>query len=381
MIEYSPADAELGLSDAERTVIEAAAAFAREVVEPAAAGWERDRRLPREAFAAAAASGLAGLAAPAELGGAALGSVAKARVMEELARADLAFTFVLVVHNNLVAALCRHGRAEQQRRYVPALARGELLGAFLLTEPGAGSDAAAITTTAEAAGSGWRLSGEKAWVTNAASADLLQVYARAEGIGSFLVRADQPGVRRTEPYHLLGCHAMGAGGVVLDRVEVDPEHVLIPPGQALRAALAGIDGARVEVAAMCSGVLARALGEAVAYTKARPAFGGAVAQFQGVQWMLADVATELAAARLLAYDAARALAAGSPGAPAAAAHAKKFATRSALTGVAACMQVMGAEGLRHEHPLARALAAAKTAQYLDGATEIQNVVLSRALFA
>ena len=154
----------------------------------------------------------------------------------------------------------------------------------------------------------------------------------------------------------------------------------MPVGQGFRAAMEGIDAARAVVAAMCSGMLADALGRAVAHTRQRAAFGGKVADFQGVQWMLADVATDLVAARRLAYDAARAVQHGTAEASVAAAHAKKFATRVALGGIAQCMQVMGADGLRQDHPLARHLAAAKVTQYLDGATEIQNVVIARSLF-
>lgn len=368
----------------ETKALEAARGFAREIVAPNAATWELERRQPREAFAEAAARGLCGLIVSRELGGSGCGVTAMARVMQTLAAADLAFAFALVVHNNLAGAIARAGSEAQRRRFLPDMLSGRRIGAFLLTEPRGGSDAAAIETLARREGDGWRLDGEKAWVSNAANADLLCVYAQTDpalgwrGIASFLVDAGAPGVERLGPYRLLGGHALGTGGFRFAGVRLAADALFAPPGEAFKAAMLGIDIARVNVAAMCCGLLEDALDRALDRIAARPAFGGTLADQQGLQWLLADVATDLEASRLLAFDAAARLDAGESSA-AAAAHAKKFATRAALKGVADCMQAMGAEGLKHEHPLARHLAGAKIAQYLDGATEIQNVVISRAL--
>lgn len=381
-----PTDDDLHLTTTERRLVGLAGEFARDAVAPAAARWEQERSLPRTTVTDAATAGLGGLLAPVELGGAGIGVVALARVVEQLAAADLAFAFVLVVHNNLVGSVARRGTAAQQAELLPAMIAGHRLGAFLLTEPTGGSDAAALRTTATRTGDGWTLDGDKAWITGATHADVLAVYAQTDpalaskGIAAFLVDAGRSGVARTEPYALLGTHALGAGGFTFRGVEVGEGDLYVPPGEGFRAAMEGIDAARALVGAMCSGMLATALAAAVSHTRRRPAFGATIADFQGVQWMLADVATDLVAARRLAYDAAAAVQAGAPGAAVAAAHAKKFATRVALGGIAQCMQVMGADGLRHTHPLARHLAAAKVAQYLDGATEIQNVVIARALF-
>ena len=374
------------LRSAEQAVVARAAAFAREVIDPQAGGWEQDRRLPLEAFHDAADAGLCRLLAPVERDGHGLGATAAAAVMEELAAGDLAFAFSLVVHNNLIATICRHGDEATIDEQVPSLLAGERLGAFLLTEPGAGSDAAAVQTSARRMDGGWVLDGEKAWVTNATEADLLSVYAQTDpslgsrGIACLLVDAGQPGVRRLAAYPMLGCHATGTGGFAFEDCRVATERVLVPSGQAFRAAMAGIDLARVLVAAMCVGMLRRGLDVALRYARERPVFGGTVGQLQGPRWMLADVATDLAAARGLAEVAAQRLDAG-VGATVAAAHAKKFATRVALHRLADCMQLLGAVGFSHEHPLARHLASAKMAQYLDGTTEIQNVVIARDLFS
>lgn len=370
----------------DETILEVARRFGAEVIEPQAEAWNAAGHAPRQFFAQAAEVGLCRLIVPREHGGAALGVATMAEVTGALARHCLASTFALVVHNNLAGAIARYGNTAQRERYLPALMRGETVGAFLLTEPGAGSDAAAITTRARRDGDAWVLDGRKAWVSNAATADVLSVYAQTEpgtgapGIACFLVDADAPGVTREATYPLLGGHALGTGGFTFEHVRLEPGALMIPAGSGFRAALSGIDIARVNVAAMCAGALERALEVAVDYVREREAFGRTLGEFQGVQWMLAECATDLEAAKLLAGAAAVRLDAGEA-ASVAAAHAKKFATRVAFTRIADCMQTLGAAGLSRSYPLSRLLEAAKIAQYLDGATEIQNVVIARALLA
>lgn len=379
---------DLNLRAAERAVIERAAAFARASVADQAARWEAERAMPLDVIRAAGEAGLCGLIVPRGLGGEGLGFTAFARVVEELASADLAFAFSLVVHNNLAGNIARNGTPEQIERYLPDLIAARRLGAFLLTEPTGGSDAAAIKTRAvrDGAGGGWRIDGAKAWVSNGAAADVLSVYAQTDpaagwrGIACFLIDADRAGVVREPAYGLLGGHALGTNGFRFEDCRVDEEALLLAPGEGFKAAMRGIDVARVNVAAMCAGMMRAALDHARRYVARRAAFGQRVADFQGVQWMLADALTDLEASRLLAYNAA-ALLDGEADAVLASAHAKKFATRAALTRIADCMQVMGAAGYRDDAPLARHLATAKMAQYLDGATEIQNVVISRRLFS
>lgn len=372
------------LLPAEIEIVSRARRWADEAVAPLAEQWEIERRFASEAFASAAAAGLTGLLAPEADGGPGMGPVALARVLEEVAAVDLGAAFSLVVHNNLVGAVARRGSAELRGRYLPDLIAGRRLGAFLLTEPGVGSDAAAITTRAMRIDGGWVLNGEKAWVTNAAGADLLSVYATTNpdrghrGIGAFLVEADHPGVERSAGYQLFGGHSMGTAGFVFTDCEVNDIALFIPPPEGFRAAMEGIDLARLLVGAMCCGMLTAALATAVTYVRERMAFGRPLADLQAVRFTLADVATDLEAARLLTYRAARRLQDGEE-VPVAAAHAKKFATRAAERRIADCMQVMGAAGARRDHPLPRHLAAARLTHYLDGATEIQDVVISRAI--
>lgn len=373
------------LTEAERALQIRAIEFAAREVTPHAAAWERDRVAPRQVLRSAGAAGLLGLLVPERLGGAGLRPTAMAAVMETLAAADFFFAFAVVVHNNLVGAIAREGSAAQQTRYLAAMLRGERIGAFLLTEPGGGSDAAAITTRAEQRDGDWRLTGAKAWISNASHADVLSVYAQTDpargwrGIGAWLVDADLPGVTRAPAYSLAGGHALGTGGFVFEDCPVPGFAQFLPPGRGFKAAMEGIDLARVNVAAMCCGMLADALQRAVGYSRERRTFGAPLADRQGIAWLLAEVATDLAAARALTREAAARLDRGEP-CSVAAAHAKKFATRVAFARIADCMQVHGAAGLADELPLGRQLLAAKTAQYLDGTSEIQNVVIARALF-
>ena len=372
------------LSTEETQLVETAKTFAAEKIAPFAAEWELNRTVPLSPFREAAAVGLTGVLVPKAVGGQGVSHMAAAKVLEELAGACFAFTFSLWVHNNMLNTIARNGTPDQIERYVPPMLAGERIGAFCLTEPGAGSDAAAITTLAEKSTGGWRLSGEKAWVTNGVSADVFGVYAQTahaqgwRGIASFLMAGDTPGLERTPQYTMLGGHALGAAGLALTHCPVPEADMLFGPGDGFKAAMRGINMARTFVGAGCCGMLHASLKTALAYGAKRHAFGKPILSFQGLQWELADVATDLEAARLLTYRAAATLDRGES-AVAEAAHAKKFASRVALTGVSQCMQVMGAEGLRTNSPLGRHLAMAKMTQYMDGATEIQNIVISRTL--
>lgn len=370
----------------ERRLVDGIGEFAARDVAPQARDWERNRTFPLDTIRQAADLGALGMLVPLALGGLGLRPTAMAAAAETLAAADFFFAFALVVHNNLAGAIGREGNHQQRGRYLPALLRGARIGAFLLTEPHAGSDAAAIGTRAERDGPGWRLTGEKAWISNGTDADVLSVYAQTDpqlgwrGIAAFLVDADRPGVERLPAYSLLGGHTLGTAGFAFDACQLPADALFLPPGRGFKAAMEGIDLARVAVAAMCCGMLDRALDLAAAHAGDRQAFGGPLADKQGLVWMLADAATDLAAARALTREAAARLDVGDE-ATLAAAHAKKFAARAAFARIADCMQVHGATGLSDELPLGRFLAAAKTAEYLDGTNEIQNLVIARNLLS
>jgi alkylation response protein AidB-like acyl-CoA dehydrogenase len=370
------------LSSEEVHLIKTAAAFAAGEIEPYATDWELQRRVPTETFKAAADAGLTGLLVPKLLGGRDASHIAVAKVLEELSQACLAFTFGLWVHNNLVNVIARNGNQHQIDRYLPEMLAGQRVGAFCITEPGTGSDATAISTLAEKVSNGWRLNGEKAWVTNSVCADVFAVYAQTNpdsgwrGIACFLVDGNVQGLERGVPYTMSGGHAMGVSGLRIEDILVPETSMLFGPGDGFKAAMKAINLARTFVAALCCGILKASLEAALTYCAGRQAFGKPILANQGLQWELADVATDLEAARLLLYRAAFALDTGED-AIAESAHAKKFASRVAFTGISQCMQAMGAAGLRTDTPLFRHLATAKMTHYMDGTTEIQNVVISR----
>ncbi len=369
------------LTGAERDLLERGKDFAQRVVAPSAAQWESQRRVPVEALRAACSEGLANLELPQEFGGQELRFSAKLRLVEELAKVDFAFAFSLVNHHNATVRVAGAQR-ELAQRLVPRMATGELIGCAAYTEPGHGSDLSGIVTSARPTGDGWMLAGEKAWITNAAVAGVAITLAqtnpaeRNRGIASFIVEAERAGFVRHEPYSLQGCHAIGAGGFRLQDYQAPGEALLDPPGEAFHRAITSINGARTYVAAMCAGMLESAIGRAISYGDKREAFGKSLLEFQGIRWSLIDAETDLAALRLLVYRAAQGIDAGQT-VTEDAARAKKFAGERTLPHLAACLQAMGARGLRDDEPLARHLLAAKTAAFTDGTTEIMNERLGK----
>ncbi len=374
-------DAEL--TAPERDLIARAADFGQRVIVPNAAAWERERKVPLDALREACAAGLAAVELPVELGGLGLRFSAKLRMVEELARFDFAFPFALVNHHNALVRVARAGGAVA-RALVPRMLAGELIGCSAYTEPGHGSDLSGIVTTASKTAGGWTLNGAKTWITNAAVADVFITLAqtdpaqRSRGMASFLVEADHPGFARDPAIELDGCHAIGAGGFRLGSYFVADAALLDPPGEAFRHAIAGINGARTYVAAMCAGMLESAIRLAVEYGGKREAFGKTLLEFQGLRWSLVDAETDLTALRLLVYRAARRIDAGED-AETDAARAKKLAGERTLGHLAACVQALGANGLRSEHPLVRHMLAAKVACFTDGTNEIMNERLGKLL--
>ncbi|HUD51874.1 acyl-CoA dehydrogenase family protein, partial [Parvibaculum sp.] len=330
-----------------------------------------------EALRMAAAEGLLGLEVPAAQGGLGGRYLLKLAIAEAMSRADMAFTFSMINTHNVAAKLAQSVVATHREVHVPALMRGEIFGATALSEPGAGSDFASIKTAARKVDGGWRLSGEKGWITNAPVADLFVTYAQTDasagwrGIGCFLVDARRDGFRRADAYSLLGGHAIGAGGFALDEYFVPDEDMLAGPGMAFKLAMQSVNGARVYVAAMCAGLLASSLETALAYGAKRQAFGKSLIEHQGLRWSLADVATDLEALRALTREAGR-LIDRNEDAVMAAAHAKKFAGRITLARIGDCIQAMGAKGLSEAFPLGRHMACAKIAAFTDGSTEMMQ---------
>jgi alkylation response protein AidB-like acyl-CoA dehydrogenase len=376
------------LASSELALVKRARQFASEVVAPRAAEWQRGQLEPQATLREACTAGLATIELPASLGGQGMRFAAKLRIVEELAKADFGFAFALVNHHN---ALVRVAQADEntRARLLPGLLAGKHFGASAYTEPAHGSDLVQLETQADRVDGGWRVTGSKSWITGAAWADMFltlvqtQPGAGAAGLALVLVEADQEGFYRDTPYEIVGGRTIGLGGFQLRDYFVPDAALLQPPGKALRAALEGINGARCYVAAMCAGMLESALDVAIEYTTRRRAFGQPTLEFQGLRWTLVDVATDLAALRLLTYRAARLISSDDPdlrkSAHAAAATAKKFAGDRTVHHLSNCVQTLGANGLREEYPLVRHLLAAKMAAFADGTTEMMNERLGKLL--
>ena len=351
------------------------AAFARDVVAPQAVVWERERRIGRDAFAQAARIGLTRLEVPRALGGLGMPFSVKAKVAELLGAADFAFTMSLINTHNVAAKLVRDAPPAVAARYVDDLMAGRRVGCTALTEPGAGSDFAAIATRATRTPQGWRIDGVKAWITNASEADVVVLYAQTEpgsggrGIAGFLVDARREGFVREPGFALAGQHAIGTGGFRLVGYAASDNELLQPPGKAFKAALGSINGARTYIGAMCCGMVGEALRIASDYGERRETFGRPLADRQGWRWRLAEAASELAACRLMVERAAALVDAGED-AQLVAAQAKLLSTRMAERQLPALAQAMGAEGLREHYPFGRHLIGARVAGFVDGSSEM-----------
>jgi alkylation response protein AidB-like acyl-CoA dehydrogenase len=366
----------MALTDVEEQLVAQAATLAHGRITPLAPVWERERRIGREVLAEAVALGLTRLQLPASHGGLDFSFSCKARVAEVLAAADFGFCMSWINTQNVAALLARKAQPAVAARYLDDLVAGRRLGCTALTEPGAGSDFAAITTTAtRLADDRWRIDGAKAWITNAAEADVVVLYAQTapgsggRGIAGFVVDGRRAGFMRQPAYALGGQHSIGTGGFTLDGYIAAADELLHPPGQAFKAALGSINGARTYIAAMCNGMVGEALRLAQAHGTQRHSFGVPLQQHQGWRWRLAEAASELAASRLMVAQAAAAIDTGAD-AQLPAAQAKLLATRLAERQLPALAQAMGAEGLREQHPFARHLLGARVANFVDGSTEM-----------
>jgi alkylation response protein AidB-like acyl-CoA dehydrogenase len=363
------------LTTGEQRAIDAAHAFVSTHVTPNVQAWDHGHADARSVLLGAAHLGLLGIEVPVEQGGQGLSFGCKWRVAEILAAADFGLAMSVINTHNVANHLARTATPLVADQYVPALLAGERTGCTALTEPGAGSDFSAIATVARKVGDDWQIDGQKAWIVNATHADVIVVYVQTEpgsgagGIAAFVVDGTRSGFVRDPRSDSGVARGIDAGGFQLRAYRAQAHELLHPPGQAFKAALASINGARVYVAAMCCGMVAECLRVANEYGASRHTFGMPLHAHQGWRWSLADAAVELAAARLMVEDAATRIDSGA-GAQTAAAQAKVFATRMAGRHIAALAHAMGAEGLREQHPFLRHLAAAQVATLVDGSTEM-----------
>jgi alkylation response protein AidB-like acyl-CoA dehydrogenase len=367
------------LTAEQREIRELARRFADERIAPHAARWDREHTFPREVLAELAELGLMGVCVPAEHGGAGADFLSYVLVLEELSRADAGVGVTVAVHTSACTLpLLDHGSP-----YVPALAAGEEIGAFALTESGSGSDAAAMRTRAVDG----RISGSKQWITNGSYASTFLVFARDERTGderaargsnrisAFVVRAGAEGFAVTREEEKLGLNSSSTADLSFDGT---PGERLGEPGQGMRIALATLDTGRIGIAAQAVGIAQAALELATGYARERSAFGGPIARFQAIQHKLADMQTEIAAARALVWRAARLKQAGLPHGVEGA-EAKLFASAVARRQTGEAIQVLGGYGYTKEFPAERYYRDAKVTEIYEGTSEIQRLVIARAL--
>ncbi len=369
------------LTDERRALAETIRRFVADDVKPFLARTPADE-FPRPLFARLCAMGLGGIPFPAEWGGGGADYETYALVLEELAVAGGALAGTLSVHGLPQLILNRFGTAEQKRKYLPRLAAGELLGAFALTEPGTGSDAAAISTRAAKDGEGFVLDGSKAWITHATVADLFVVFARTgeREISAFLVEKGTEGFDPLPPERKLGLRRSPTGGLTLAGVRVAADALVGRPGDGLGIALTALDSGRITIGALAVGLCRGALEAALGYAKTRVAFGGPLARNNVVRARLAEMAARTEGAGALVREAARLRDRGRPFTAAAAA-AKLVATDAALFVTAEAVQLCGATGVSEEFPAIGLFNDAKIAQIVEGANDVQRMVLARALLS
>lgn len=349
--------------------------FAERHVRPSASGWSLGASPSQDMFEAAAGLGLFGMEVPADHGGCGRGFLAKLETSEVLAAGDFGLAMSVINTQNVALRLSLSAPEPIRQRYLPDLLAGRRPACTALTEPGAGSDLAAISTMAERSGDGWTLTGEKAWIINARHAGLAIVFAQTDpqaglkGLGAFLVDLEAAGVSRYAIDSAFAQTSTGTGGFVLSSVQVPEEHLILSPGTAFRSIMAEINGARTYVAAMCCGMLSAAIETTAQYGNKRMIFGRKLADQQAWRQVLAEARTALAAVRALTAEAAAIVDRGED-ARLAAANAKIAAVETGQRHLPALLHAMGAEGLRPEHCLARHLAAFQTAGLADGATAL-----------
>jgi alkylation response protein AidB-like acyl-CoA dehydrogenase len=372
------------LTDDQREIQSLAQEFAQAEIEPNASDWDRAHAFPRELFGKLAELGFMGVCIPEEYGGAGADFLSYVLVLEELSRADAGVGVTVAVHTSAVTLpILGFGTDEQRSRFVPPLARGEAIGAFALTEPEAGSDAGSLRTAAVADGDGWAITGSKQWITNGGFGGTVLLFARTDsdtpgpkGVSAFVLDGDQ--VRVTREEEKLGLNSSSTVDLALEGARVGRDRLLHEEGKGFNVAMSTLDGGRIGIAAQAVGIAQAAYEVACEYALERRQFGKAIADFQAIQWKLADMATEIDAARLLVHRAAWLKQEGRPHAEAGA-KAKLFASEVARRQTAEAIQVLGGYGYTKEFPVERYYRDAKITEIYEGTSEIQRLVIARSI--
>ena len=375
---------DFNLNEDQQAFADVAAQFARQALAPYAAQWDKDHTFPVDTLRQAGELGFCGLYTPEEDGGLGLSRLDASIIFEQLAMGCTATTAMLTIHNMATWMLASYGQAPVKDAWLPDLVSGNKLASYCLTEPGAGSDAASLTTKAERQGDQYVLSGRKVFISGAGSTDLLIVMARtanngAKGISAFAVPADSAGISYGKPEEKMGWNAQPTRMITFDNVSIPASHLLGEEGQGFTFAMKGLDGGRINIATCSIGTAQQALNTARDYMHERQQFGKPLAAFQALQFKLADMATELVAARQLVRLAAFKLDEQDPQATAYCAMAKRFATDVGFTVCNEALQIHGGYGYIKEYPLERHVRDVRVHQILEGTNEIMRLIISRSV--
>ena len=370
------------LTEEQRAFAETARDFARAELAPHAAQWDAESIFPREAIRKAGELGFCGLYAPESAGGLALPRLDATLVFEELAAVDPSTTAFITIHNMATWMLGTWATDTVRKQWGPLLTSGQKLASYCLTEPGAGSDAASLKTRAELVGHHYVINGAKAFISGAGSTDMLVLMARtgdagAAGVSAFAVPADTPGISYGKKEHKMGWNSQPTRTISFDNVQIPADHLLGREGEGFKIAMKGLDGGRINIATCSVGAAQGALQQAQRYMQERKQFGKAIASFQALQFKLADMATELVAARQMVRLAASKLDAGDPNASTYCAMAKRFATDAGFTICNDALQLHGGYGYLSEFPLERLVRDTRVHQILEGTNEIMRVIIAR----
>ena len=373
------------LSDDHRAVQEAARAFAEAELLPHAGEWDEAKHFPVDVLRQAAELGFAGIYVRDDVGGSGLTRLDSALIFEELARGDPSTAAFISIHNMASWMIDRFGSDELRARYLPRLTTMELIASYCLTEPGSGSDAASLRTSARPDGDAYVLNGSKAFISGGGVSDVYVVMARTgeegpKGISAFVVEKDTPGLSFGAQERKLGWNSQPTAQVNLDDCRVPAENRISAEGEGFRIAMAGLDGGRLNIAACSIGGAAYALETAKAYAESRTQFGRPLKDFQALQFKLADMATDLEASRLMVWRGADALDRRAPRATMLCAMAKRFATDACFQIADEALQIHGGYGYLKDYPLERILRDLRVHRILEGTNEIMRVITARELF-